>query len=408
MDYKKAFSLLGLPTDSSLDDVEKAYKKLVPESHPDKGGSDEKMTALNEARNFLREYFSGSNLPAIIQQFGIAVRDMNAIAINQRNIERKVEKATEDVRKTATDRLKNWRQIAIVFATISAAAIFLGKDIPKDIISSFQIKEVAIPTKVDEPKEPEIVKKYYAVKPIYTLTKQSLDNLRSEGIPDDTLGSLEKIKNQELIETEKFVDLIKKMIGQEQTDKYGSLFLKYSKIPIEEKFTKEENQIIASYLKEREKYIRYRDELRYATEINRKIKERNRVYSLMWYACTFGLGMYAALIAWHFNRRIQRVELELTEFNDELLRKSSYFVLLKDLFSDEIPSTWTQKTLEDVAGEWQPQKKSWEIIHSAVGAKKFVQLVLINGQEIGFLKIAEGNEQNNYEEKYSIAESNKS
>lgn len=399
MDYKKAISLLGVSTESSLDDIEKAYKNLVQEYHPDLGGSDKKMAELNEARDFLREYFAGSNFPAILQQFEVAVRDMNAIAINQRNVERKVEKATEDVRKTATNRLKNWRQIALVFAAISVAAIFLGKDIPKEIVNSFHIREIAIPTKVDRPLTPEIVKNYRAMKPTYTLTDQSIEKLKSEGFSEKTLKSLSNLKNQKFDEKEKYVELLEKTIGQEQANQYKSLLLKYSIIPIENNLSEKEKEIIASYKKDFEKYYAYKN----AIETNRQIKERNRVYSLMWYTFTFGLGICAALIAWYFNQRIRNVEIELSEFNDELLRKSSYFSLLKDLFSDQIPSTWTEKALVDNANDWHPEEKSWKKIYIAIGSTKFVNLVLLKGQENGFLKIIEGNEQNNYVEKYSIA-----
>jgi len=60
-----------------------------------------------------------------------------------------------------------------------------------------------------------------------TLTEQSLDSLKSEGVPGDVLEKLESIKNR-LIMGKEFSGKLKTTIGDEYTGKFESLILKHA------------------------------------------------------------------------------------------------------------------------------------------------------------------------------------
>lgn len=47
----QAFATLGLDDNATLEDVQKAYRKLSMEHHPDRGGDKEKFIAITEAKN---------------------------------------------------------------------------------------------------------------------------------------------------------------------------------------------------------------------------------------------------------------------------------------------------------------------------------------------------------------------
>ena len=53
----------------------------------------------------------------------------------------------------------------------------------------------------------------------FKILEQTLKDLKSKGVPDDVLEKLESIKNQELVGEERFLGILKKTIGDEQTDK---------------------------------------------------------------------------------------------------------------------------------------------------------------------------------------------
>merc|ERR1712203_770295 len=52
---RSALAFLGLPPDSSDNDVSKMYKKMALELHPDKGGDPEKFQELQEMKERLNE-----------------------------------------------------------------------------------------------------------------------------------------------------------------------------------------------------------------------------------------------------------------------------------------------------------------------------------------------------------------
>ncbi len=62
----------------------------------------------------------------------------------------------------------------------------------------------------------------------FRITQQSLEHLRSEDVPDDVLGKLKSLKNQEVTGKEKFLHKLKETIGEEQTDRFKSSILKHA------------------------------------------------------------------------------------------------------------------------------------------------------------------------------------
>ncbi|MBM3237892.1 hypothetical protein FJZ31_16510 [Candidatus Poribacteria bacterium] len=67
----------------------------------------------------------------------------------------------------------------------------------------------------------------------FKITEQSfLENLKSEGVPDDVLKKIESIKDQRFTEEKKFVNILNTNIGEEQTAKFKSLILKHANIDI--------------------------------------------------------------------------------------------------------------------------------------------------------------------------------
>ena len=111
---------------------------------------------------------------------------------------------------------------------------FEGKEIEFPV--TFQLKAVMVGTEDSKNKKKlENVFEQYGVKYAFTekkesfkLTEQSFKKLKDENIPKDILNALEPLENKEISDKEKFIDVIKTHIGEEQTVKYETLILKHT------------------------------------------------------------------------------------------------------------------------------------------------------------------------------------
>ncbi|HEY9284657.1 MAG TPA: DnaJ domain-containing protein, partial [Pyrinomonadaceae bacterium] len=52
---KDYYGILGAGAEAPRDEIERRYKRLASERHPDRGGSEEEMKDLNEAYSVLRD-----------------------------------------------------------------------------------------------------------------------------------------------------------------------------------------------------------------------------------------------------------------------------------------------------------------------------------------------------------------
>lgn len=338
MDYIEATSVLGLEQHCSIEEVEKSYKALASKYHPDKGGSHGDMVKVNEARNFLVSHLSTSNLPSVFKQLELSVLNMNLANQEHRALERKVEKIENDVKVTATSKLKSMKSAALVLATLSTGAFFLGKQIPKDLMTGFMPVALEKPLKVERPEVTENVAIYLASKNIE-----------------------EKVKSEEI----------------------------FLRLPKE----------IQNYLSQEKKYKEYAHEL----NIYSFIQEKIRNYTLIWHLFTFGLGLYAGVGAWFLNRKIQRVETELSELTTDLTIKAQYVEYLQDVFGDHSIDQWTLKDLENRISEFNFHNYSLRLIAGNIGPKKLAQLFIAKGQESSFLSVKHGDADNGYRETFRIA-----
>jgi len=69
------YTVLGAERDDSRDEIERRYKRLAVEHHPDRGGDEEEMKAINEAWGVLkdetaREAYNATRAPNAAPRFG--------------------------------------------------------------------------------------------------------------------------------------------------------------------------------------------------------------------------------------------------------------------------------------------------------------------------------------------------
>lgn len=128
MNFNEAINILGLTENASFQEIDNAYKKLAQKYHPDKGGNNADMMLINEARIFLMEHLSAKNLPLVQKQLDIAIQKINDISIGQKICARKAERIERNILNLSTNKLRQWKRISYILATVSAAALFIDKD----------------------------------------------------------------------------------------------------------------------------------------------------------------------------------------------------------------------------------------------------------------------------------------
>jgi len=343
VNYVEAISILEIEQYCSIEEVEKSYKGLASKHHPDKGGENDAMARINEARNFLVSHLSVNNLPSVFKQLELSVLNMNQIAQEKRVNEKKVERIEKDIKQSATSKLKSMKNTALVLAAISAGAFFLGKEIPKDLLSGFMPVNIEKPAVVAKPTETAIIKKHLTYK-----KNIELEKIKSVNTPD---------------------------------------------------YSDKEQKEIDAYLTQSEKYKEYR----YASSSYERYKAEVSHYTFLWYIFTFGFGIYAGIGAWVVNRKIHRVESELTDINDDLTIKSSYVQYLKDVFGDKSINEWSLKDLEYQISKNNFKNYSLRLVARNLGAKKLAQLFIAKGQEASFINIQHGTAENDYQEVFTIS-----
>lgn len=342
MEYTEALSLLGLDSDFSEEDVKKSHKLKMKDYHPDKpNGNNEAMSELNGARDLLL-----NNNLLVVEKLEIALKDMNQLSLQQKAIDKKVERFEKRTLKYATNKLQRYRRIAILLAGISTAAIFLGKDLPKDLLMEFHQIELVKPASVSHPALNELTRKYKSLRDSNEKNAKSTD-----------------------------LTLI---------------------------FTAEEITEIEKYEADEKKFIEHLSKINAINKSNRDIKTFNKNITLYWYVFTFGLGMQSAIVAWFFNNKIHKIEDKLADISDALLIKSNFIKFMYEIFKGEIPKNWTLQQFENALLENKEHSNCMGSMTYTLGHRKIAQLVILKGQEGGFISVIDGNESNNYLEAYYL------
>jgi len=107
----------------------------------------------------------------------------------------------------------------------------------------------------------------------FKITEQSLGNLKSEGVPDDVLEKLQSLKDQKITEEEKFLDILKRTIGDEQTVRFKSLIMKHADLRGNE-MPREFCFLIRPTLKEYNHFVNELDKVM-SDNINKKFFQRD-------------------------------------------------------------------------------------------------------------------------------------
>jgi len=135
MEINEALNLLNLHQDSTVSELDEKYRKLVSTSHPDKGGTEEKMQRLNVAKDVVAAYLQSKTALVPINAIKDIVLAANKGLVEYETKKENTKRAFTRILDINTNKPKRMKRMAAMFGGISAAAIFLGKDLPEKYLA---------------------------------------------------------------------------------------------------------------------------------------------------------------------------------------------------------------------------------------------------------------------------------
>jgi hypothetical protein len=135
MEIEAAYATLGLTATATAKEVKDKFRKLAVSTHPDRGGSDDLMAKLIDARDRVLEEIPQSSALLPISVVAAIVATTIAKSSAADTIKQQVRDAKLEIRDISTSRLKNRLTRAGIWAAVSAGAIFLGGEVPDAFFS---------------------------------------------------------------------------------------------------------------------------------------------------------------------------------------------------------------------------------------------------------------------------------
>ena len=133
---QEAFELLGVPLGSSDEDIVAAHRELAKSCHSDKGGSDEEMCRVNEARAVALR-FRAASLAVVLEpnDSGTQLTHVQKRELADRNVERE----TNRIISMRVNRLAHKRNQLVGMGGISAIASLVFTQLPFSFITSWPL-----------------------------------------------------------------------------------------------------------------------------------------------------------------------------------------------------------------------------------------------------------------------------
>lgn len=281
MNESRAREILGVSAEATPDEVDGAFRKLASISHPDKGGSADKMTEVLAARESLLGTKSARSSDLITID---AVRDLVRVVTNQNETSTRRQELSvlrADFQQRSTNRLKDRRRLVAIVAAVAAAVTFFGKDLPIDDL----VEVVAIPHKQEIER-----------------AKKERDEIVFPALLPAPAPLLNGQKSQPTVEEKVYqtalADATKRKV------------------------------VLSSRI----------EDLESSQAKTTRMKSMVRVMAAL-------LAMTLGMFAWMLSQEISRTESNLEEFDERTETRAGFSHFLRELFDGKVPSEWAEGEL---------------------------------------------------------------
>lgn len=289
MNSTRAFEILGIQGHPTPAEIEQSFRALASEAHPDKGGSDQQMSELNEAKAVALGFINGANalVPVQIFQNALIVAQSHAAERHQRA--QRLTESKKEVKTLATNKLRSYRRISTILAAICAGAMFLGKEVPAELFH--------------------------------------------KNVPASVLQNLDMLEREQL---------------------------------------------------------------------EARVAEENAKLSQMWLLFTLGFVVYAGIGAWFFTMKIDRVEHDLKQFEEDTSTKTLMHKHLRDLLQAKVSSSWTMEDLACAIEARLTTPEKFRGLVRTIGPMRLAQYLTERAVDIDLIESKETLADGELVEQYSV------
>ena len=415
MEPQDAFRFLGLDCTATPRDVDEKYRELAKELHPDQGGTDESMAQLGAARSVAIDSLNYWGLvPLEAAQSALAA--IRSGQEQQRLLAERVTKAEETLRSRSTIPLRRRRKAGGIVAAVSAAALFLGNQLPPEMLN-----RPLLPT-LDAATELAWMEDAFTTleRPdaIGTLAARELLLLRIEHelgrLEDARPGSIPVAYNDlddldavsEALDGEAFFEFIDRLRQSPNNSVRIAYFARnlWALSAVWEQFSTAPDGA--------REYLRVlRPRLRLGTQEanevigaqNRQISERNRDLRWLWIAVWLVIAVGAGVASRQRSHDIERIEQELRALEEQTSTAPLLYGILRDVLPDDMRGRWTLDGLAAALDKCaQNGDGPYAIALRGLGARAFAQLLMDRAQQIGLISVYSKFNDHNIVEHYEM------
>ena len=368
MDFRRALNELGLKLPTTPYEIEERYKILANQRHPDRGGTHETMTALNNAKDVaLASLESHGNL---VPQEAIAPLVATLASLEEhRRLTEKLENSSEQLRLRSTNKLRRLRIGAAVCAAVFFAAIFVRQELPLEIVL---------------PSRYTIL--YNSVRDIFPETEAGVDQLNSmifDSIDgqNDATNAFDAVTSSYM----KALDidyLINEGFLQYPTfNEYKITLERGSFDEVEAMFDRIASEVMNKAKSRKEFPSRYRDRVLDAENDKRVHLERQLATIFFGVTSIFGVAIWILFLL------VNHVESQLLILQNQVSSRTQLHKLLKEILGRRIDKRWTLQEMEMAVSKWRSSVRGYRRVVKAVGFFYFAQFIMDHAQRIDLVSV---------------------
>ena len=137
-------------------------------------------------------------------------------------------------------------------------------------------------------------------------------------------------------------------------------------------------------------------------EYNRLRAEPDPQFAVMWNVMFFGIAIYSGLIAWFFTSRIEKVNRDLENLEEQLGTKTLLHLFLQEILGEKIRTKWTLNDMAESISLEETVPQKYRYVARQIGSLRFAQFLIDRALQLSLISVHDELVQNDLVEYYIV------